>query len=259
MRRSKWQQWVVGLGVVAVACLAFRSALAAEIKVLSGGAVKAAVTELAEAFSRDTGHTVTFTFATTGAAMQKLAAGERTDVMILTEEAIESLAGKGMVVPGTRTDVARVGIGVAVREGAARPDISNPEAFKRALLAARSVAYMDPARGGTSGIHFVKVLEQLGIAAEVRPKSVLVASGYAAETIVRGEAEIVIHQISEILPVKGVTLIGPLPRELQKITIYSAGLAAAAAFPEAARAFIAFLARPAAKDTFAAVGMDYRE
>ena len=181
------------------------------------------------------------------------------DVIILTDAAIDELTGKGAVVRGSRTDVALAGIGVAVREGAARPDISTPEALKRTMLAARAVAYMDPTKGGTSGIHFTKVLEQLGIAEAVKSKAVLVDTGYAAERVVRGEADIVVHQISEILPVKGVTLLGPLPKQLQKVTVYSAGLATTSAIPEAASSFIASLTQPAARAKFSAVGLDYRE
>jgi molybdate transport system substrate-binding protein len=146
-----------------------------------------------------------------------------------------------------------------VREGAPRPDIATPEALKQTLLAAKSLVYVDPARGATSGIHFASVLQRLGIADTVKSKTILIPTGFAAEVVARGEAEIRVHQISEILPVKGVTLVGPLPRELQKVTIYSGGLAAKAAQPEAARAFLAFLTRPAFKPKLAAAGLDYRE
>jgi molybdate transport system substrate-binding protein len=234
-------------------------AMAAELKVLSGGAVKAALTELAEAWSRETGNRVTITYATTGAALQKLAAGEPADVVVLTTEAIDQLAAKGTVIAGTKADVARVGIGVAVREGAPRPDISTPDAVKQTVLAAKSIAYMDPSTGGTSGIHFTKVLEAMGIAAAVKPKAVLVDTGFAAERVATGEAEIVVHQISEILPVKGVTLVGPLPRQIQKVTVYTAAVTTKSDVRDAAGAFVAYLTAPAARPKFAAVGLDYRE
>jgi molybdate transport system substrate-binding protein len=235
------------------------SAAAAEIKVLSAGAMKSLVTELGEAFKEETGHTLTMTFDTAGAQSKRLAGGEPADVVVLTDTVIEQLAGQGLVVAGSRADIARVGVGVCVRDGAPRPDIATPEALKQALLATKSLAYLDPASGATSGIHFAGVLRRLGIAAEVKDKAVLVPGGYAAEVVARGEAEMCVHQISEILPVKGVTLVGPLPRELQKVTIYSGGLAARAAQPEAARAFLAFLTRPAFKPKLAAAGLDYRE
>jgi molybdate transport system substrate-binding protein len=199
------------------------------------------------------------TFDTVGAQSKRLSAGEPADVVVLTDVAIDQLEGQGLVVAGSRADIARVGVGVAVREGAPRPDIATPEALKQTLLAAKSLAYVDPARGATSGIHFASVLQRLGIAEAVKSKTILIPTGFAAEVVARGEAEICVHQISEILPVKGVTLVGPLPRELQKVTIYSGGVAAKAAQPEAARAFLAFLTRPAFKPKLAAAGLDYRE
>ena len=232
---------------------------AVEIKVLSAGAVRSIVTDLAEAFRKDTGHTVTLTFGTVGVVRQKLTAGEPADVVIMTDVAIVQMAEQGLVVAGTRTDIARTGMGVGVREGAPRPDISTPEAFKQAVLAAKSLTYVDPAQGATSGIHFASVLQRLGIADAVKTKTRLVPGGYPAELVAKGEAEMVVHQISEIIPVKGVTLVGPLPKDLQKLTVYSAGLPAKSASPEAARAFIAFLARPAFKAKFAEAGLDYRE
>jgi molybdate transport system substrate-binding protein len=235
------------------------SAEAAEVKVLSAGAVRAVITEVSDIFAKETGHSVKGTFGTVGVVRGKLSAGEPADVVIATDVAIDEMAILGLVVAGTRTDVARAGVGVGVREGAPRPDISTPEAFKQTLLAARSIVYVDPAQGATSGIHFASVLQRLGIADQVKGKSILWPGGYAAEAVQKGQAEIVVHQISEILPVKGVTFVGPLPRDLQKVTIYSAGLAANAAAPEAARAFIAFLTTPPIKAKFAAAGLDYQE
>lgn len=231
---------------------------AAEVKVLSAGAVKTVVTDLAEAFRQETGHTVQLTFDTVGALRQR-AAAEPADVLILTDAAIDDLARQGIVVAGTRTDIARVGIGVAVRQGAPLPDISTPDALKQTLLAVKSLVYVDPARGATSGIHFAAVLQRLGIADAVKDKTLLWPGGFAAEAVARGQAELCVHQISEILPVPGVTLVGPLPKDLQKVTTYSAGLAARSAAPDAARAWLAFLARPAFKAKFAAAGLDYKE
>lgn len=131
--------------------------------------------------------------------------------------------------------------------------------MNQSVLAAKSVAYMAPTKGETSGMDFTKVLEQMGIVATVAPKAVLVESGFAAERVATGEAEIVVHQISETLPVKGVTLIGPLPKEIQKVTVYAAAVAATSPVPDAAKAFIAFLTTPAARAKFASVGLDYRE
>ena len=256
MRRTSGR-WIAVL-VMLTGTLATGAAEAAEIRVLSAGAVRTIVTELAEAFKKETGHTVTLTFGTVGQMRQKLASGEPTDVVIMTDVAIDQAAGPGGVVPGSRTDLARTGMGIGVRDGAPRPDISTPEGLRQTLLAAKSITYVDPAQGATSGIHFASVLQRLGIADAVKPKTKLVSGGFPAELVARGEVELVAHQISEIVPVKGVTMVGPLPRELQKVTVYSAGVAAKAAQPERARAFIAFLARAAFKPTFAAAGLDYR-
>src|SRR5262245_7750374 len=174
-------------------------AAAAEIKVLSAGAMKSIVTELGEAFKQETGHTLVMTFDTVGAQRERLTGGEPADVVVLTDVAIEQLEGQGLVAAGSRVDIARVGIGVAVREGAPRPDIATPEALKQTLLAAKSLVYVDPARGATSGVHFAGVLERLGIADAVRGKTTLVPGGYAAEVVAKGEAELCVHQISEIL------------------------------------------------------------
>jgi molybdate transport system substrate-binding protein len=232
---------------------------AAEVKVLSAGAVRAVVTEVAHIFANETGHSVKGTFGTVGVVRDKLASGESADVVIATDVAIDEMSRQGLVVAGTRTDIARAGVGVGVREGAPKPDISTPEAFKQTLLGARSIVYVDPGQGATSGIHFASVLQRLGIADQVKDKSILWPGGYAAEAVQKGQAEIVVHQISEILPVKGVTLVGPLPRDLQKVTIYSAGLATKAVAPAAARAFIAFFTSAPIKAKFAAAGLDYRE
>ena len=232
---------------------------AAEIKVLSAGAMKTIVSELAETFRQETGHTVQITAGTVGALRQKAAGGDPADVLILTDAAIDDLARQGLVVPGTRADLARTGIGVGVKQGAPLPDISTPEALKQTLLTVKSFVYIDPAQGGTSGIHFASVLQRLGIADAVKDKAVLWPGGFAAEVVLKGQAELVVHQISEILPVKGVTLVGPLPKDLQKITTYSAGLAAKSAVPDPARTFIAYLARPAFRPKFAAAGLDYKE
>jgi molybdate transport system substrate-binding protein len=245
--------------VALAACAVAPSARAAEIKVLSAGAVKDIVTELSEAFHRETGHTVVLTTGTAGGIRQKVTAGDPADVVIVTDTVLAQLATAGLVVVDSKADVARTGIGVAVKEGAPKPDISTPDAFKQAILAAKSIVYVDPASGATSGIYFASVLQRLGIADAVKDKTVLWPGGFAAEAVAKGQADLCVHQISEILPVKGVTLVGPLPRDLQKITTYSAALSTRTATPTAARDFIAFVTRPSFKPRFAAAGLDYRE
>jgi molybdate transport system substrate-binding protein len=243
----------MGLGA-----LAARPVQADDVKVFSAGAVRAIVTELAAQFRQETGNTVTLSFGTAGQTRQKLLSGEPVDVVILTDAGIDDMIKQGALVSGSRADLARTGMGVGVREGAPKPDIATSEAFKTTLLNAKSLVYVDPAQGATSGVHFKSVLERLGIADAVRSKTQLVSGGYPAEKVASGEAELVVHQISEIVPVKGVTLVGPLPPDFQKVTVYSAGLAARSPSPAAARAFVAFLTRPAFKPKFAAAGLDYR-
>jgi molybdate transport system substrate-binding protein len=245
--------------LLAVAMLAgTESAEAAEIRVLSAGAVRAIVTELAQAFEKETGHKVSLAFGTVGVTRQRLAA-EAADVVIMSDVAIDESIKQDRIVSGTRTDIARTGMGVGVRDGAPTPDISTSDAFKRSLLAAKSVTYVDPAQGATSGIHFAAILQTFGITDAMKPKTTLVPGGYPAELVAKGEVEMVVHQISEIVPVKGVTLVGPLPKDVQKVTVYSAGIATKAAAPDVARAFVTFLTTPSVKPKFAAAGLDYKE
>jgi molybdate transport system substrate-binding protein len=246
--------------MVVVLAMSVSSVEAAEIKVLSAGAMRAMVTELGAEFTRETGHTLALTSGTVGQLRDKLLAGEAADVVVMSDTAIDQLIGQGHLVRGSRVDIARTGIGVAVREGAPKPDIATPDAFKQALLSAKSIAYVDPASGATSGIYFASLLQRLGIADAVKSKTVLrQGGGYVAEIVARGEAELAVHQISEIIPVKGATLVGPLPRELQKVTVYSAALPTRAATTEPAKAFVEFMTRPAFKTRLAAAGLDYKD
>jgi len=244
------------LGVAVLACAG--PAEAAEIKVVSAGAVRAIVTELAQAFEKETGHKVSLAFGPVGVTRQRLAA-EAADVVIMSDVAIDEAIRQTLIVSGTRTDIARTGMGVGVRDGAPRPDISTSEAFKRSLLAAKSLTYVDPAQGATSGIYLASLLQTYGIAEAMKPKTTLVPGGYPAELVAKGEVEMVVHQISEIVPVKGVTLVGPLPKDVQRVTVYSTGIPTKAASPDVARAFVAFLTSPSAKPKFAAAGLDYKE
>jgi len=250
---------VSGLLAAAVLVVAAASADAAELHVLSAGAVRSVVSDLAVAFEKETGHTVKLTFGTVGVIKSKLASADPADVAIMTDTALDEMTRQGVVRQGTWAMVGRTGIGVGVRDGAPKPDIGSPEAFKQALLATKSLTYVDPAQGATSGMHFAGVLKQLGVADAVKGKTTLVPGGYPAELVAKGEVEMVVHQISEIVPVQGVTLVGPLPKELQKVTVYSAGVAVASTSKDAAREFVTFLARPDFKPKLAAAGLDYKE
>lgn len=246
-----------GLSVLRILALAASASIMAagvqadEIRVLSGGAAKALVEPLAQSFTG--AHTAKVEFQPMGPLTQRLAAGEAIDMVIITSDVLERLEKEGKLPKGSGRAIARVGVGVAVNEKAPLPDISNAEAFKRTVLAAKSVVYIDP-KIGTSGKHVAEVFERLGITDAVRAKATLGTGGYVVEPVGRGVIELGIHQISEIIPVKGIRLVGPLPEELQKYTVYVAVPVPGTPRKAAVEAFIAHLTGPAAKDRLAAAG-----
>jgi molybdate transport system substrate-binding protein len=230
---------------------------AADIKVISGGAFKQVLNALAAQYEKETGNTLDITYQTVGQHLQAIKSGDETfDVAVLTPDAIDGLAKDGKIVAGTRTDLAKTGVGVVVRQGTPLPDISTVDAFKRTLLAAKSVAYIDPDAGGSSGIYVGKLLQQLGIAKEVNAKAKLIHGGAVATHVVDGEAEIGIHQISEILAVKDAVLVGPLPAAIQNFTIYAAGVGSAAKDDALAAAVVKFLSGAHALPIIKAKGME---
>jgi molybdate transport system substrate-binding protein len=247
---------LLGLAAVLMAAGAPRAAGAAEIKVLTAGAFKQVVLALVPDFEKQTGHKVTVENETVGALTKRIEGGEGFDLAVLTPGAVDNLTGKGKFAAGSRTNLARVGVGVVVKDGTPKPDISSVDAFKKSLLAAKSVAYIDPAAGGSSGIYVSGLLDKLGIGAEVKAKAKLIHGGAVAEHIAKGEAELGIHQISEILPVKGIVLVGPLPAEIQNYTVYAAGLGANAREADAAKALLKALSGPAAAEVLKAKGME---
>jgi molybdate transport system substrate-binding protein len=229
---------------------------AAEIKVLSAGAYKSVAVAVQPEFEKQTGHKLVIDNDTVGGLVKRIEGGEAFDVVIVSPGAVDDLIKAGKAVAGTRQTLARVGIGVMVKDGAAKPDIATVDAFKKAVLVAKTVAYIDPASGGSSGIYLASLFEKLGIADAVKPKAKLKQGGYVADLIVSGEAELGIHQISEILPVKGVTLIGPLPAEIQNYTTYAAGLSPGARDVAAAKALIQALAGSMAAPVLKSKGME---
>jgi molybdate transport system substrate-binding protein len=241
---------------VALCLSSVASSSAAEVKVLTAGAFKQVVLALVPDFEKQTGNKVVVDNDTAGGLQKRIESGEAFDVAIITPAIVDGLAASDKIVPNSRVNLATVSIGVVVKEGAPKPDIGSVEAFKNTLLAAKSVAYIDPASGGSSGIYVDKLLERLGIADQVRPKAKLKKGGYVADLIVSGEAELGVHQISEIVPVKGAVLVGPLPKEIQNTTTYAAGLSAAAQNKEAAQALIKMFSGPAAASVFKAKGME---
>jgi molybdate transport system substrate-binding protein len=247
-------RWLAILPAMAIAANA-DVASAAEIKVLTAGAMRGVLVQMLPQFEKQTGHTANIDNATAGTLSKRIEGGESFDVAIITTAIIDELIQKGKIATGSKTVLAKVGIGVAVKEGAPQPDIKTVEAFKAALVNAASVAYIDPASGGSSGIYFDKLLDQLGIADQVRPKAKLKQGGYVADLVASGEAEVAVHQISEIVPVKGVKLVGPLPAEVQNFTVYAAGIGPAAKERAAGKALIDYLAEPASAPVLEAKGM----
>jgi molybdate transport system substrate-binding protein len=244
-----WRSWWLA-GTALAFCT---SAPGAEISVFAGGAVKSALSEAAVQFERVSGHTIKANYAPMGVLVKRFEQGDVPDVVVVTNEVMAQAERRGWAVPGAAFPLGAVGVGVAIRAGAPVPDISTPEALKQALLAARSITYMDPTKG-TSGKHFAEVLQRLGIAEAVSGKTTLGAEGYIVEPVARGEIELGIQQITEILPVKGAKLVGPLPAPLQKVTVYAAAPTPRARDAKAVAAFLEFLHGADTKAAFAAKG-----
>lgn len=227
------------------------------IKVLSAGAVQSMVTMLGREFERDSGHKLDLVFNTAGSLRDRVAGGEAADLVVLSQSAIASLDKPGMFVPGSVTDLGSTVTGVAIREGAAAPDISTPEAFKQALLKAKTVAYTDPKAGGTGGIMFAALLEKLGIADEINKKAVLGKRGHdVAVSIAEGKAELGTTFISEVLPVKGAKVVGPLPGALHYTNGYTAAIPAGSASRQVAAALLRALTDPATRPRWIAAGLE---
>ena len=219
------------------------SITAAEIRVLSGNGARNAITELSAQFERASGHQVSLQFAVNPEAKRRIEAGEAFDVAILNPPVLDDLIRQGRIVPGTRAVLGRSGIGVGMRGGAPKPDISSVAAFKRTLLDAKSVAYPGE---GASGKYFVSLIERLGLASEMKSKMRPMPAEYNVEAVARGEIELVVAVASRISGVPGVQLVGRIPQELQTWIGFNAGVATTAREPEAARAMLKFFTAPAA-------------
>jgi molybdate transport system substrate-binding protein len=243
-------------GLLGVAAISATNGTAAEIKVLTAGAYKAVLVDLLPEFEKATGHKVILDNATAGVLQQRVSGGEAFDLAVITPRVIDELTKAGKIVPGSSARLGRVGIGVMVKQGAPSPDVSSVDAFKKALLDAKTVAYIDPASGGSSGIYLTGLFDKMGIADQIKPKAKLKQGGYVADLLVSGDAELGIHQISEIVPVKGVTLVGPLPKEIQNYTVYSGGISANAKAAEAAKALMQLLTSERAAAILKSRGME---
>lgn len=254
---------LLALNLVLLAGLSAGTAGAAEIKVMSAGAMRSVLQQVAPAFEKSTGNKLAIEYGTAAKVEAKVAGDEEIDVAILTKPRADKLVSAGRLIGGTLTTLARVPIGLAVKKGAPHPDISSLDAVKQALLNAKSIAYADPATGATSGTFLAKALEKLGLAAELKPKLHLVSaapgqgSPRVGEVVARGEAEIGLQPISELMEVEGIEVVGPLPAELQTPDlVYAAAATATSDQPLRAKALIDFLAAPAVAPIYKAKGME---
>lgn len=226
---------------------------AAGIKVLCSNSSHAVMEELLPAFERASGHKVSISYDTAILTLSRIKGGETADLVILNAPAIDELTKQGRIAAGSRRTLARCGIGIAVRAGAPKPDISSVEAFKRALLDAKSIAHTE---AGASGIHFAGLIERLGIAAQVKAKACTRPGGLIGKLVANGEADLAVQQIPELMAVAGIDLVGPLPHDLQAISTVTAAVSADARQPDAAQALLTFLSTPAAARVFKAHGLD---
>jgi molybdate transport system substrate-binding protein len=232
---------VLGL-LVTLATVA--AAGAAEIKVFSTIGFRAILQELGPQFEKTSGHKLTTTFDVAAALKRRVEAGEPFDIAVLTVPIMSDLIRQGKIVANTRIDLARGGMGLAVRTGSPKSDVSSTEALKRTLLGAKSIVYP---KEGLAGTNFTRIQERLGIAEAIKPKARLTGSDSPAELVARGEAEIAVHIIPELVAVKGVELLGPFPAELQSYIVLPGGVAVNAVEPKAANEFLQFLVGPAAR------------
>lgn len=236
-----------------VALLAGTASQAAEIKVLSGNGAKAAVTELAAQFERQSGHKVTVHFEVNPAIKKRIESGEGYDVAVLNPPVLDDLIKQGRIVADTRSVIGRAGIGAAIRAGAPKPDISTVEAFKRTLLSYNSVAYPGE---GASGRYFVSVVERLGITNEMKAKMRPMPAEYNVEVVASGEVDMVVVVASRIFGVKGVEPLGTIPQELQTWIGFTAGVSSTTKQPALAREMLRFFTSPAAGKIIKAAGVE---
>jgi molybdate transport system substrate-binding protein len=249
--------FAAGVGISTVGGLLLSSLVqAAEIKVLASVALTAALNELAPQYERTTGNKLSLGYSLVADIRKRVLEGETADVIILSRPVMDELQKQDKLTQGSIADVAGIAVAVTTRAGAPKPDISTVDALKRSLLAAKSVVYADPAKGGLSGVYFARVLDRLGIADQMKPKTVLVPGDQSAEVVAKGEAEIGVAQTSEIIPVSGAQLVGPLPGDLNLVTVFSAGLGAGTKAPDAATSYVKFITGPTAAAVLKARGMD---
>jgi molybdate transport system substrate-binding protein len=248
------KRFVVAAGLLLSSMIATGGAHAADIKVLTSVALTSAFNELAPKFEQATGNKLDIGYSLIADIRKRMLAGETADVIILSRPVMDELGKQDKFTPGSIVNVAGTPVALAIRAGAPKPDISTADALKQTLLAAKSVVYADPAKGGASGVYFARVVDKLGIAEQLKSKTILVPGAQAAEMVAKGDAEIGVGQASEIVPVAGAQLLGPLPGDLNSVTLFTAAIGAGTKVPEAAKSLIEFLTGPAAKPIFGAKG-----
>ena len=244
-------------GAFAALLLASTTADAAEIKVYATIGMGSVLKELQPKFEQASGHKLDITWGLAGALTKRVADGESPDALVAIRGGVDGLVKDGKIAAPSAATLALSGVGVSVRSGAPKPDISTPEKLKEALIAAKAIAYSDPAKGGASGVHFAKVAERLGIGDQVKAKAKHPeAAGLPGKFLLDGSADLAIAQVPELLEVQGTDLVGPLPGDLQNITTFAGGVVSGAKEPDAAAAFLKFLQTPEAIATIKAKGME---
>lgn len=247
----------IALGLAFFAITAGSTAKAAEIKLLSAAALQPGFIALIPDFEKSSGHKVTTTYGTAGAVADRVQKGEAADIVINSGPLIDQLQTQGKVVAGSRVNIAKVGVGVFVRKGSTKPDLASVDGFKRSLLAAKSIAYVDPSSGGASGIYIASLLERLGIAAEMKPKTKLSPPAEALyASVAAGEADMGFNQISEVLAQPTVEFAGGLPSAIQNYTQFAAVIVSGSSQTDVGRALVTFLSSPAAQTVLKAKGFE---
>lgn len=236
--------------------LAISHANAADMKLLVGGAMQEPFREVGAQFAKKTGHKLEFTVDTTGLLQKRLREGAKADIILVSSPGMDALEKENLITPGTRANLAMAAIGVSVRAGAPVPDISSADSFKKAMLAAKTISYVDPKAGGTSGTYIDGLFQRMGLGEEIRKKVVFGYQGsQVAEAVAQGRAELGITFISEMLPNKGVKIAGELPAAIQSATIYSVAIPVGSPNPDAARALIEAMRTPEAATSISKAGL----
>ena len=234
-----------------------RASYAADIQVLSSTVMLGAMEKLAPEFERETGNKLIIKIEISPTAMKQITTNQvYPDVAIITGPGIDDLITRSQVLANSKSEFAHTSVAVAVRTGTSKPDISSVEAVKRALLNAKSISYTDPATGAATGVHLAKILSQLGIAEQMKSKTILGQGGPIGEIVAKGDAEIGFQQLPELLPVHGIDIVGLLPTELQNIVVIKAGVLSASKQPSAAEALVKFLSTSRAKELLKAAGIE---